>query len=91
MASMVYVYILQSGKDSKLYVGCTENLKLRFEQHARGYAEATKLRRPLILVYYEACLNKRDARRREKYFKTHHGKMFLRNRLKLYLTGSTIL
>ena len=44
-------------------------------------------RRPLKLVYYEACLDRDDATRREKYLKTYHGKMFLRKRLKSYLTG----
>jgi len=39
------------------------------------------------LVYYEACLNQQDATHREKYLKTYHGKMFIKNRLKSYLTG----
>ena len=87
MASMVYVYILQSSKDHKLYVGCTENLKLRFEQHIRGYAAATKLRRPFSLVYYEACLSKSDALHREKYLKTAYGKRYIKKRLKSYFMG----
>jgi len=41
----------------------------------------------LKLVYYEVCFNKKDALKREKYFKTHHGKMFLKNRLKNYLNS----
>ena len=88
---MHYTYVLFSEKDGKFYAGYSDDLKGRFEEHRRGRVISTKARRPLQLVYYEACLNTRDARRREKYFKTHHGKMFLRNRLKLYLTGSTIL
>jgi putative endonuclease len=69
---MYYTYVMQSSKDSKFYVGFTKDLKLRFEQHNNGKVEATKNRRPLKLIYYEACLNKDDATRREKYFKTHH-------------------
>lgn len=84
---MVYVYILQSERDHYFYVGCTENLKQRFEQHMRGYAEATKLRRPFKLVYYEACLSKKDALRREKYLKTSYGKRYIKSRLKFYFTG----
>jgi putative endonuclease len=49
--------------------------------------ESTNSRRPLVLIYYEACLNQKDATHREKYLKTYLGKMFLRNRLKSYLTG----
>ncbi|MCX6785827.1 MAG: GIY-YIG nuclease family protein [Candidatus Komeilibacteria bacterium] len=82
-----YTYILRSEKDSKFYTGYTKNLKLRFEQHQKGMVESTKNRRPLKLVYYEACLNQQDATHREKYLKTYHGKMFIKRRLKSYLTG----
>ena len=44
-------------------------------------------RRPLELIYYEACLSQDDATKREKYLKSYHGKMFIRKRLKAYLTG----
>jgi len=82
-----YVYILYSCKDKKFYTGYTKNLKLRFEEHSKGKVDSTKNRRPLKLIYYEACLNQQDATHREKYLKTHLGKMFLKNRLKSYLTG----
>ena len=82
-----YVYVLISKKDSKFYTGYTKNLKLRFEQHNKGLVDSTRNRRSLKLIYYEACLNKQDAIHREKYLKTFYGKMFIRNRLKSYLTG----
>ncbi len=69
------------------YVGFTKDLKLRFEQHNKGLVESTKNRRPFALIYYEACTNETDARHREKYLKTYHGRMFLKRRLKAYLTG----
>ncbi len=84
---MYYVYVLKSKKDSKNYVGYTKNLKLRFEQHNKGLVKSTKERKPLLLIYYEACLNRKDAMHREKYLKTHHGKTFIKKRLKSYLTG----
>ena len=83
---LYYVYVLQSSKDNKFYAGYTENLKLRFEEHKKGLTKSTKDRRPLKLIYFEGCLNRKDAMHREKYFKTYHGKMFLKNRLKSYLT-----
>jgi putative endonuclease len=73
--------------DEDFYTGFTKNLKLRFEQHNKELVESTKDRGPFKLIYYEACLDKEDATRREKYLKTFHGKMFLRRRLKSYLTG----
>ena len=86
-----YVYVLQSLRDGKFYTGYTENLKLRFKEHQKGRVASTKDRRPLKLIYYEACLNRKDAMHREKYFKTYLGKMFLKNRLKSYLTGCSML
>ena len=79
--------MLLSKKDNRMYVGFTKNLKLRFEQHKKGLVNLTKNRRPLILIYYEACVNQKDATHREKYLKTYLGKMFIRKRLKSYLTG----
>jgi putative endonuclease len=87
---MYYVYILQSKKDKNLYAGFTRDLKSRFEQHQKGRVESTKDRRPVVLIYYEACLTQKDATKRERYFKTHYGKMFLKKRLKSYFTGSTL-
>ena len=82
-----YTYVLQSEIDSNFYVGFTKDLKLRFEEHNKGQVESTKHRRPLKLIYYEACLSQGDATRREKYFKTHFGRQFLHKSLKSYLTG----
>ena len=84
---MHYTYVLHSIKDMKFYTGYTKDLKLRFEQHDKGLVESTKDRRPLRLIYYEACLSQQDATKREKYLKSYHGRMFLKNRLKSYLTG----
>lgn len=87
MNDFYYTYILKSLKDKKNYTGYTKNLKLRFEQHKRGKVDSTKNRRPLKLIYFEGCLSRENAIRREKYFKTYYGKLFLRRRLKSYSTG----
>lgn len=84
---MYYVYILQSLKDKYFYVGYTPDLKLRIKEHNKGLVLATKDRRPLRIVYYEACLNRDDAIKRERYLKTSWGKRYIKNRLKNYLTG----
>jgi putative endonuclease len=87
MTKFYYIYVLRSKIDNNFYVGYTENLKSRFEQHSKGSVISTKNRGQLELIYSEACLSKRDATHREKYLKTYHGKLFIRNRLKSYLTG----
>jgi putative endonuclease len=84
---MFYTYVLQSDNDGKFYGGFTSDLKLRLEQHNAGFVESTRHRRPVRLIYCEACVNQHDATRRERYLKAHYGKMFLRKRLKSYLTG----
>ena len=58
---MYYTYILHSEKDNNLYIGYANNLAGRFEQHKKGSVDSTKNRRPLKLVYYEACMTKEDA------------------------------
>ena len=84
---MFYTYVLLSKKDGKFYTGYTKDLKVRFEEHSKGRVDSTKDRRPLELVYYEACIDQKDATHREKYLKTYHGKTFIKKRLKSYLTG----
>jgi len=75
---MHYVYVLKSLLDLKLYIGRSDDLKRRISEHMDGKVRATKHRRPLKLVFYEAYANKKDAIRREKYFKTTKGKTTLR-------------
>jgi len=78
---MFYTYVLLSRKDKKFYVGWTIDLKERVQFHNLGKVNATKSRRPLDLVYYEACISKEKAIKREKYFKTGYGRRFLKTRI----------
>jgi putative endonuclease len=84
---MEYVYVLQSGKDGNFYTGWTNDLRKRFAEHQNGKVYSTKQRLPMKLVYYEACVDRKDALKREKYLKTAWGKRYLKGRMKGYLTG----
>jgi len=75
------VYALQSSKDGKKYIGYTNNLKRRLEEHKKGLSFATKFRLPFELIYFEGCKNMADAKRRENYLKTTQGARFLGLRL----------
>lgn len=66
---MFYVYVLKSTADGQLYVGSTDDLKRRVSEHNRGANRATKGRRPLALIYYEAYASEADARDRERKLK----------------------
>ena len=78
---MFYTYVLQSEKDGNLYIGWTQDLRERLTNHNQGLVESTKNRRPFRLVYYEACVVKEDAVKREKSLKTGFGRSYLNRRL----------
>jgi predicted GIY-YIG superfamily endonuclease len=78
---MWYVYILSSKKDGKLYVGSTDDLNRRLEEHGQGQCESTRSRRPLELQAYVAVRDESVARSLEKYFKTGSGIATLRRRI----------
>jgi putative endonuclease len=78
---MYYAYILISLKDFNFYVGFTNNLKIRIEQHQKGKVTSTSKRLPVKLIYYECYTIEEDARRNEKYYKTTKGRNELRKKL----------
>ena len=62
--TFAYTYVLYLADDT-LYIGSTDDLRRRMSQHHAGYVTATKHKRPLALVYYEACLSLTAARERD--------------------------
>ena len=82
-----YIYILKSEKDGLFYTRYTKDLRNRLNQHNNGEVKSTKKRRPLSLIYFEGCLNQKDATHREKYLKTSWGKRYVKSRMKNYLIG----
>ena len=87
---MYYTYVLRSRKDQKLYIGYTEDLKRRFIKHQCGQVVATKPRRPLDLIFYEAYSHQKDALRREQYLKTDKGKKTLELMLRDFFSSTCI-
>jgi len=79
---MYYVYVLQSIKDGKLYIGKTSDIKRRFEKHNTGQVKATRGRKPFRLVFYEVFNSKTDAGRDELFFKSGYGREVLKEKLK---------
>jgi len=66
---MFYVYILKSKKDNNCYIGSTNDLERRVNEHNTGLVFSTKSRIPFDLVYFEAYRSETDARQREKSLK----------------------
>ena len=83
-----YVYILQSLKDKSLYIGYTTDLRKRLKEHNSGKSLATKPYIPYQLIFYEAFLNRKDAKSREIYLKTGWGFRSINKMLKNYCTHS---
>ncbi|MCK4913786.1 MAG: GIY-YIG nuclease family protein [Planctomycetes bacterium] len=77
---MWYVYILKMA-DREYYVGSTNDMKRRMEEHNNGREISTKWRLPVVLEAYIAVKSDKTARNLEKYLKTSSGKATLRKRI----------
>lgn len=74
---MKYVYMLQSEiQPDKYYVGCTEDLKRRFEEHNNGQSAHTKKFKPWQLFGYIAFTDHEKADNFETYLKSGSGRAF---------------
>lgn len=76
---MYYVYAIKSIKDGRIYVGLSSNIERRILEHNSGYVFSTKGFRPWKLIYKEEAINRKEARIREKYFKSGFGKELLKS------------
>ena len=88
--SMYYTYVLlcKSDKlDEDLYIGFTSDLRERVKKHQAKNVKTTSKFEEVVLVYYEACLSKEDAQRRELQLKTGFGRGFLKRRIENYFAG----
>lgn len=70
---MFCVYILQSEKDNRYYIGYTSDIKMRLIWHNEGKNVSTKHRRPLKLIYKEEFPTKKEAIQRERKIKSYKG------------------
>lgn len=86
---MFYTYVLlcidKNRKRRKFYIGSTDNLEKRILAHQSKSVKTTKSFDIIELVYYEASLNKTDARKRELQLKTGFGRGYLKRRIENYL------
>ena len=71
---MFYVYVLVNENKTKTYVGSTENLNKRLEEHNAGKVKSSKPYRPYKILHYEEFDSLVGARRREVYFKSTSGR-----------------
>ncbi len=81
---MYFVYILQSNRDETYYIGQTENLKKRLEQHNLGISKYTKTKRPWKIVYIEEFKTRKNALSRERFLKKQRNRQFYEKLIKNY-------
>jgi len=87
---MYYVYVLQHIESGGFYIGFTQNIERRFDEHQnkRG-GRTTRIKSGWKLIYYETYLDKKDATGREKFLKGGSGRKYLNKQLKNYLESKT--
>ncbi len=78
---MYYVYAIKSELRNYIYVGLTNNIERRVDEHNSGYNKTTKPYRPFLLFYTKELETRVEARAHEKYLKGASGKRFLRSLL----------
>lgn len=81
LSYMYYVYVIKNARSGKIYIGQTENLQKRLNQHndqefdKRAY---TKLNKGMWNIVHSETLNtRREAIRREKELKSSRGRNFI--------------
>ncbi len=77
----VYLYIVKSLRNERIYVGVTNCVESRLDKHNNGLVHSTKIDKPYRVIHAEEFENLLLARRREKFLKSHQGRRVLRNSL----------
>ena len=88
---MHVVYVLENQRDKSWYIGQTDNLKRRLEEHNNGSgARTTRINPgPWVLMYAEAYRDKRDALGRERFLKGGSGRKYLQKQMVHYFSTTT--
>jgi len=84
---MYAVYVLENQNDKSWYIGQTDNLKRRLQEHNNKQGgRTTKIKNgEWKLIYAEAYIDKHDAIGREKFLKGGSGRKYLNKQLVHYL------
>lgn len=78
---MVYVYVIESQKDGRRYVGIAGDVPRRLSEHNAGRSKSTRPYCPWMLAHQEDYETHEAARAREKYLKTSAGRRYLKKLL----------
>ena len=76
---MYYAYILQSKVNQSHYYGHSSDLETRVKRHNSGKVRSTKAFKPWELIYTEKFHTKAEAYKREQFFKSIDGYIYLKS------------
>ena len=79
---MAFVYILQSQKNGRYYLGSTENLENRLKEHYEGKVYTTKRMLPIELVFRQEYSSIEVAENVEQKLKSFKSKIILEKIIK---------
>ena len=77
-SEVFFVYAIKSLNRNYIYVGLTDNIERRVNQHNSGRSKTTKPYLPFKLILTEQYPTRSAARVREKYLKSGIGKEYLK-------------
>ena len=79
---MYYVYVIKSLSHKTRYIGSTDDVTKRLQEHNNGKCRYTSGRRPWKLIYEEKFKTRSEAMKREIFLKSGRGRKYLDNLLK---------
>jgi len=79
-----FVYVIKSQLSDKIYIGQTNNLKLRLQRHnceikSRKNCYTHKNKGPWVVIYKEEYLTRTESIKREAELKSFKGREFIKN------------
>jgi putative endonuclease len=75
---MYYVYILLNETKMRTYVGVSNNIHKRLENHNAGRVRSSSPYKPYKIIHTESFATLREARQKEKFYKSTTGRRRLR-------------
>jgi len=83
---MFYVYVIQSLKTGKIYIGQTQDINKRIKRHnqelkTKPTTYTKRNQGPWKLVYKEGLKTREEATKRERELKSFQGRRFIKDKI----------
>jgi len=81
--SVHYVYVLESRRTGRYYIGSTHDVEKRLAQHNAGRTKSTRNLRPWNILHVEIFTTKPEAARRERLIKSWKSRKHMKRQFNL--------